>query len=439
MTPAPVVRTAGARFVTAAGEPFVWLADTWWWGASGRVRDDEISLLAARRAAQGFTSVQLVVGPAPDADTSDPRQGNEGGPVFADDGRTHSGYLAVARRRVESIVAEGLVPCIVGAWGYHLEVIGRERMRAHWRRLVDSFADLPVLWCAAGEALMPHYSALGGSDAEGRIATLREGWASILDDIRTADGAQHPLTIHPSLAVGHRSSTDMVPAELIDFTMLQTGHSGLASVAESVSLVRTECARVPQLPVVNAEVCYEGILGGCGPEIQRALFWECLLAGAAGHGYGAQGLWAFDTGLSSDDLGRRWGRRSWHSAAAAVGAADLGRGRSLVAGLAPLVPVPQAAEGNRLACARTRDGMMLCLLPSPVQYAGGAGAVDLVVSGLTPGRHTAWWLDPQAATAEPAQQWQVEVGADGILRARGDVFGVTPTQEDWLLLIDDRS
>ena len=43
------------------------------------------------------------------------------------------------------------------------------------------------------------------------------------------------------------------------------------------------------------EMSYEGILHYSGAEVQRFAFWTALLSGAAGHTYGANGLWQMNT------------------------------------------------------------------------------------------------------------------------------------------------
>ena len=73
--------------------------------------------------------------------------------------------------------------------------------------------------------------------------------------------------------------------------ILQTGHSSYASLQYSVEMVAASNRQSPSKPVVNSEVCYEGIMGGSWQEVQRFLFWTSLTMGSAGHTYGAQGIW----------------------------------------------------------------------------------------------------------------------------------------------------
>src|SRR5207249_6688611 len=93
---------------------------------------------------------------------------------------------------------------------------------------------------------------------------------------------RHPITVHPS-----RSSRDSVDdASVVDFDMLQTGHGDRSSVPNTVNGVRRSLESSPKMPVLVGEVCYEGIQEASREEIQRFMFWSCLLNGAGGHTYG---------------------------------------------------------------------------------------------------------------------------------------------------------
>ena len=70
-------------------------------------------------------------------------------------------YFDMADLRIQWLVHSGLVPCIVGCWGYYLPLLGIEKMKKHWRYLVARWGAYPVIWCLAGEALMPFYLAKG--------------------------------------------------------------------------------------------------------------------------------------------------------------------------------------------------------------------------------------------------------------------------------------
>jgi hypothetical protein len=50
-----------------------------------------------------------------------------------------------------------------------------------------------------------------------------------------------------------------------------------------------------QKPVINGEVCYEGIMGSSWQDTQRFLFWTHMLSGAAGHTYGNLSIAVFSS------------------------------------------------------------------------------------------------------------------------------------------------
>ena len=72
------------------------------------------------------------------------------------------------------------------------------------------------------------------------------------------------------------------------------------------------------MPVLVGEVCYEGILEASRQEIQRFMFWTCILNGAGGHTYGANGIWQVNTRerpFGPSPHGRSWGDVPWDVAA----------------------------------------------------------------------------------------------------------------------------
>ena len=130
------------HFTYADGSPFFWLGDTWWMGLCQRLHwPEEFQRLAADRRAKGFTVIQLVAGLYPDMPAFDERGRNEAGfPWEADYARVRPDYFDAADRRIQYLVDQGFVPCIVGAWGYHLPWLGTDKMKQHWRYLIARWA-----------------------------------------------------------------------------------------------------------------------------------------------------------------------------------------------------------------------------------------------------------------------------------------------------------
>ena len=61
---------------------------------------------------------------------------------------------------------------------------------------------------------------------------------------------------------------------MLDFEMLQTGHGDRASIGPTLALVAASRAAKPVMPTVNAEVCYEGIMGTCPAALERFMVLE---------------------------------------------------------------------------------------------------------------------------------------------------------------------
>ena len=147
--------------------------------------------------------------------------------------------------------------------------------------------------------------------------------------IRALDPNKHPITIHPT-QFGRQQVDD--PA-VLDFEMLQTGHSGYTSLANTLNSLEKSLAADPTLPVVIGEVNYEGIMEASREEIQRFIFWTAMLSGAMGHTYGANGIWQVNGreapyGLSPH--GSSWGNRPWDEAAPLPGSGQLGLAKRLL-------------------------------------------------------------------------------------------------------------
>jgi hypothetical protein len=240
------------------------------------------------------------------------------------------------------MVDRGIMPCIVGCWGYFLPQMGIRKMKQHWRYLIARWSALPVVWCLAGEGTMPFY--LSKTPEKDRDEQ-KHGWTEMARYVRATDPMHHLITIHPS-----RSARDSVDdPSVLDFDMLQTGHDDRRSAPNTIESVNRSYASQPRMPVLVGEVCYEGIQEASREEVQRFMFWSCILGGAAGHTYGANGIWQVNTrekpyGLSPH--GHSWGGPPWDIAAQLPGSRQLGLGKSLLAGYSwwKLKPQPDLVE-----------------------------------------------------------------------------------------------
>ena len=316
------------HFEHADGTPFFWLGDTWWMGLCQRLRwPDDFQALAADRLQKGFSVVQIVAGLYPDMPAYDPRGANEAGfPWEPDYARINPAYFDMADVRIQYLADRGIMPCIVGCWGYFLPLMGIKKMKQHWRYLVARWGAYPVFWCLAGEGTMPFYLS---KTKEQDAAAQKRGWSELAAYVRSIDPLRHPITIHPSKSA--RTSVD--DPSVLDFDMLQTGHNDRESAPGTIQGVTGSLAASPKMPVLVGEVCYEGIQQASRQEVQRYMFWGCILSGAGGHTYGANGIWQVNTrdkpyGLSPH--GHSWGGPSWDIAAQLPGSDQLGLAKKLL-------------------------------------------------------------------------------------------------------------
>lgn len=431
----------------ADGTPFLWLADTWWMGFTTRLRwPEEFRLLAADRVAKGFNVIQIVAGPLPDFDavtsSFDPGQANEGGWSWEKDwARINPGFFDLADRRIACLVELGLLPCIVGMWGYYLPTMGVERARKHWRYLVARYGAYPVAWCLCGECTMPTYSRHGSAELRDRDAAAQKaGWSEVARHVRCIDPQRNPLTVHPGWGVGGRGSLDD-PA-LLDFDMLQTGHSGYLSLKGTIEQMRAAVEATPAMPVLNGEVNYEGILGGSWQEVQRYLFWSMMLSGACGHTYGAQGIWAMNSRQQPfRGTTGSWGDTFWQDAMHHAGSSQVGVARRWLMRypwwlLRPRRE-PRADKLGRVSplAAEIPGALAIFYLPAvcfgPELLGMAAGGRAVLPIALGPGgAWTAHYLNPR--TGARVELGQVALDAEGRWQPPAP-----PSMEDWVLAVEN--
>jgi hypothetical protein len=418
------------------GTPFFYLADTWWMGLCKRMGwPADFQLLTADRAAKGFSAIQIVAGLYPDMPAFDPRGDNEAGwPWEAGFRRINPAYFDMADLRIAHLVRCGLLPCILGCWGYYLPLMGIERMKRHWRCLVARWGAYPVVWCLAGEATMPWYlSKARGAEA----AAQKEGWTELARYVRSIDPYGHPITIHPT-DYGREQVTD---PSVLDFEMLQTGHEGLDCLPHTQGRVRNAVARQPRMPVINAEVCYEGILEGSRQEVQRLMFWSCMLSGACGHTYGAQGIWGVNTReapFGPSPWGGGWGDTPWEDAYRLPGSEHVAVGKRILSRFEwwrfePhqewVEPSAGGADWRAPYAAGIPGEVRVFYFPRPIMPWSGRPTLKALEPGVA---YRAAFIDPKSAVEHPAG------------RAQGDAAGDWPVPQptigqDWVLCLERES
>ena len=319
------------------------LADTWWFGLSERLSEKDFATLAALRAEQGFSAIQLVVGVPPEVGPENENAKSEVGPAWTLRGDFNQAYLALARDRIAYLNDLGLTVIVYGAWGHQIAWLGREKMTAWWSKIIETLDPLNVVYCLSGESnlwvgeeskLLPAKS----TDDLARSQVLpvlpprirpvlvgtvrrvkkqlvlrqlekrRSDWSFVLG--RMSQKTDKPIIVHPvSTETGYETVHN---PQLLSANTAQTGHDARAR------------NRLWQLPLallkenrthkgyINLEPWYEGIREQFWTEDQLFAYWVSMLAGAISHCYGAHGIWSVGDG----EFLAHWGKRTWAQAVA---------------------------------------------------------------------------------------------------------------------------
>ncbi len=450
------VAAGGRTLQTADGAPFFWLADTWWYGMCSRLDWPwGMRELTLDRAGKGFTVIQVVVGMPCDIDSEtmpfDPQYGNEGGLPWEEGwARINPAYFDMVDLRIAYLLEAGLVPCIVGSWGYFLSALGPEKMRQHWRNLVARYAAFPVVWCLAGEVTLPTYSRAFGPNGfgavRGEMQQLSAGWTEMGRYVKSIDPYTNPVTAHPFPGTSMSGRGSLVDGDVLDLDLLQTGHTAYEGLERSLQAVAAAVGATPSMPVINGEVNYEGILGGNGAELQRFAFYTCMAQGTAGHTYGANGVWQMNSRRHPPHRGYTacWGEGVWQDAMYWPGSGQVGLGKRLF----ERYPWPAFTPRAEPALPANRLSAYATGIPGAVAiYYLPPGAIAGKFFGVTPGLY----FGPGAVvTVEPDAHYRAfyydprhgdevslgEVAANGAGRW---VAPPKPNMEDWVLVLEDRA
>jgi hypothetical protein len=315
----------GRHFEHADGTPFLWLGDTWWKCLAKRLTWEGFQELATDRKKKGFSVVQIVAGPYPDEEPFEPMWENEGGHPYKNQEFTvlNPEYWKYADRRLQHLVDTGLAPAIVGAWGRAdcnaMKHVGVQGLKRHWRYLIARYGAYPVFWILGGEL---HNNTKWGEGT----------WGDVGRYVREIDPYHTPITAHSGS--GRRGKEG--DKHIIDYDMIGGSHNEGVAIGGAVKGVISTYAKNPPMPVLVGETLYEGHMQFGFQYVQRNMFWQYMLSGAAGHTYGAAGIWHAsvegDPGCASSCFGGRktYDWTTWREGMNYPGSTQIGIGKKLL-------------------------------------------------------------------------------------------------------------
>lgn len=253
--------------------------------------------LAKLRAKQGFTVIQIVIGIPPETENYDI-------PL-------NKTYLNEVEKKLNILWENNLVPCIVGGWGHHIDILGENGVKELWGKILKLTKNKPAVYCLCGEAdIFPKRLRLFKSLL---LKNRLRKWERIAKFIKECD-SQHLLTVHIQ---SQRSSRKLFGnPDWLDINSIQSGHS-----KNSIPFMVKSILASKKM-MINLEPWYEGILGNFDEYYQRIAFWLCVLSGAKGYSYGAHGIWQM---ANKDNFMRHWGKSDWRKSIKFQGAEQLGK------------------------------------------------------------------------------------------------------------------
>ncbi|MFA9288650.1 MAG: DUF4038 domain-containing protein [Weeksellaceae bacterium] len=324
--------------------PFFLLADTFWYGLTKRVSLKDFETIIQKRKAQGFTAIQLVVGPPPETSVVDDNARSTNGVLpFHKDCTVNPAYFTDIQPKLEILIKHQLVPIIYGSWGNHIDIVGETGMLQLWQQIIKMTQKYPAIYSVTGEVdIFPVNPELKTSFAmkllhkitplrkahslsrkfqnQGLLGIRLASWQQIAKQIQKLNKAHHPLMVHPHAA--KLASELFTDTSWIDIDTFQSGHSPQQG-DENMNRNFTK-AKLGNKPYLNLEPLYEGIMNQTDITLQQSAFWQSIFAGAAGHCYGAHGIWQF---ADHDNFMQHWGESYWKESLEYPGAVSLGKAK----------------------------------------------------------------------------------------------------------------
>jgi hypothetical protein len=411
----------GRYFVDQNAKPFFYLGDTCWL-LFQRLTRDEVDEYLKDRAAKGFTVIQAYVIRGLDKRHPDGNSSLLGESPFIDRDPTKPNEAFF--KNVDYVINRanelGLVMGLVTAKSWHVadhaeKVFDAQNAYAFGKFLGERYKNNAVMWFPGGDSAPGKYEAV---------------WVAMAKGIKDGSGRSQLVCYHGQGSTS--SSTWFHKADWLDFNSIQSGHH---FGSDSYAFVSKDYALAPAKPTVDMEPAYENHPTGVNkPHIDahkvRSQAYSAMLAGAAGHGYGALDLfWLYK---ESDGPFPKNGFQHWRKALAYEGSTQVGLMRRLFE-LRPwykLVPdqsILASDEGkgsDRVVAARAEDGSFL------IAYLPVGEPVRIKMDKLSGKSVKARWYDPRAGTWREITEYPNAGTREFATPDQG-------AQSDWVLVLDD--
>jgi hypothetical protein len=417
----PKVSTNGRYFVDQEGKPFFYLGDTAWL-LFQRLDRDEVEEYLKDRAGKGFTVIQAYVIRGLDKRHPDGNSSLLGEAPFIDRDPTKPNEAFfknvdfVVNRANELGLVMGLVPAKSWHVNDHKEKVFNEKNAYTFGKFLgERYKNNAVMWYP------------GGDSAPGKDEAV---WVAMAKGLKDGSGGNHLVSYHGQ---GQSSSSNWFhKADWLDFNSIQSGHGW---AAKTYRFIDKDFGLAPAKPTVDMEPPYENHPTGAktpridSHQVRKAAYWN-MLAGAAGHGYGALDLfWLYK---DSDGPFPRDGFQNWRKAMAYEGSRQVGLMRRLfeLRSWYKLVPDQSViAEGqgegeDQVRAARAEDGSFV------IAYLPSGKPISIKMDKVSGKNVKAQWYDPRKGTWQSIGEYANTGTREFMAPSRGE-------KDDWVLVLED--
>jgi hypothetical protein len=411
----------GRYFIDQDGKPFFYLGDTAWL-LFQRFDRKEVDEYLKDRASKGFTVIQAYVLRGLGARHPDGATSLVGATPLIDRDPTkpNEAFFKNVDHVVNRANEHGLVMGLVVAKSWHVNkhperVFDVKNAYTFGKFLGQRYKNNAILWYVGGDSKP-------GSDLK--------VWVAMARGLKDGSGGSQMVSYHGS--GGTSSSTWFHKDDWLDFNSIQSGHGW---AAKTYRFITHDRELSPAKPTVDMEPPYENHPTGKrtpridSHQVRKGAYWA-MLAGAAGHGYGALDLFY----LYKEDEGPfpRNGFQPWRKAIAYEGAGQMGIMRrffelrpwyKLVPDQSVIASGQQEGEDHIQAARASDGGFILAYLPT-------GRSVGIRMDRLDGKKVKAQWFDPRKGT------WR-EIGVSA--NTGGTRTFTAPAQgakSDWVLVLD---
>jgi len=429
----------GRYFVREDGSAFIWIGDTSWHvhAMTTEEMDEYISI----RKAQGFTVIQCAVGFPADRKDRVNTYGHHafGGPKHRDIGRPNESYWKTIDLWFRKLEDAGLYAAVVSFWGdrTNLGRYSKDEIYSYFKWLGHRYrSQNNIVWLTLGEGTDWR------CDRNKVLAALR--------GLRDGDTGSKLVSIH---SIWGNSTTTRGYHCHVDFNNWQTSQWGwptelpvkdpayrrkrdptMAGYWRVWEAIEADYQREPVKPVIDAEAWYEGSgpvgdpkaifrNGGARAYHVRRRAYFTVFAGAAGHTYGAQGVWDKKTDST----------KTWRSALELPGARQVGHLGQLLGSRPVLTRIPDQSlivrgqsddYDSHVQATRGSDGSYAFI------YIADGHEISVDLTNLSNRKIKATWFSPRYGRYTDLGEFR------NVSSQTFDPPGIARVGNDWVLVLD---